>query len=289
MPDISPTLNESKVRKWGTKLLAIADWGGSDAIPADLFGVDHLPVALPAGFKELGLISTDGVVLADSLSTENTDADQSLEPVRTDLTGREQSMTATFLEANAWVNAISHGKQVSEFPADRDGAWDFTDEGISDFPYYLAMMIAKDGVGDQTVYRVEAAYKMKVTAKTDRTVARRTAEQFGFTFGLFRDKTLNKTYRRAEDGPSLHAPSTLPVISAVTPSEAAVGEIVKITGTRFTGTTGITIDAVAVTEFSVHSDDTIYAVIPATVSGAADVVVTTAAGASTAYAYTAAA
>jgi hypothetical protein len=33
-------------------------------------------VALPAGFKELGLISTDGFVLADSLSTENTDADQ---------------------------------------------------------------------------------------------------------------------------------------------------------------------------------------------------------------------
>ncbi len=64
-------------------------------------------------------------------------------------------------------------------PADRDGAWDFTDEGISDFPYYLAMMIAKDGVGDQTVYRVEAAYKMKVTAKTDRTVARRTGSSSG--------------------------------------------------------------------------------------------------------------
>ena len=286
MPDVTPTLNESKVRKWGTVLFAIADIG--TAIPADLFGVDHLPIALPAGFKDLGFITTDGVTAVDSLSSEPTTMLQSLEAVRTDVTGREMNLSAVFGESNAWVNALYHSKLVSEFGADKDGAWDFTEAGISDTPYYRILMFAQDGVGDSAVYRVEAAYKAKVTAKTDRALGRTNAETFGFTFGLFRDQDLDKTYRRAEDGPSMHTPSTLPVVSTVTPSGGAVGDVIKVSGTRFVGVTGITLDAVNVTDYQVHDSSTIYLAIPATVAGAADLIVTTAAGASTAYAYTAA-
>ena len=286
MPDVTPTLNESKVRKWGTVLFAIADIG--TAIPADLFGVDHLPIALPAGFKDLGFITTDGVTAVDSLSSEPTTMLQSLEAVRTDVTGREMNLSAVFGESNAWVNALYHSKLVSEFGADRDGSWDFTEAGISDTPYYRILMFGQDGVGDSAVYRVEAAYKAKVTAKTDRALGRTAPETFGFTFGLFRDQNLDKTYRRTEDGPSMHSPSTLPVISAITPSGGAVGDVVKVSGTRFVGVTGITMDAVTVTDYQVHDSGTIYLAIPATVAGAADVVVTTSAGASTAYAYTAA-
>lgn len=286
MPAVSPTLNESKVRKWGTVLFAIADMG--TAIPDDLFGGDYLPIALPSGFKDLGFITTDGVTAVDSLSSEPTNMLQSLEAVRTDIAGREMSLSAVFGESNAWVNALYHSKLVSEFGADRDGSWDFTEAGISDTPYYRILMFGQDGVGDDAVYRVEAAYKAKVTAKTDRALGRSNPETFGFTFGLFRDQDLDKTYRRAEDGPSMHTPSTLPVISTVTPTGGAVGDVVKVSGTRFVGVTGITMDAVTVTDYQVHDANTIYLAIPATVSGAAAVVVTTSAGASTAYAYTAA-
>lgn len=286
MPAVSPTLNESKVRKWGTVLFAIADT--TTAIPDNLFGGDYLPIALPSGFKDLGFITTDGVTAVDSLSSEPTNMLQSLEAVRTDVTGREMTLSAVFGESNAWVNALYHSKRVSEFGADRDGAWDFTEAGISDTPYYRILMFGQDGVGDDAVYRVEAAYKAKVTAKTDRALGRSNPETFGFTFGLFRDQDLDKTYRRAEDGPSMHTPSTLPVISTVTPTGGAVGDVVKVSGTRFVGVTGITMDAVTVTDYQVHDANTIYLAIPATVSGAADVVVTTSAGASTAYAYTAA-
>lgn len=286
MPAVSPTLNESKVRKWGTVLFAIADMG--TAIPDDLFGGDYLPIALPSGFKDLGFITTDGVTAVDSLSSEPTNMLQSLEAVRTDIAGREMSLSAVFGESNAWVNALYHSKLVSEFGADRDGSWDFTEAGISDTPYYRILMFGQDGVGDDAVYRVEAAYKAKVTAKTDRALGRSNPETFGFTFGLFRDQDLDKTYRRAEDGPSMHTPSTLPVISTVTPTGGAVGDVVKVSGTRFVGVTGITMDAVTVTDYQVHDANTIYLAIPATVSGAADVVVTTSAGASTAYEYTAA-
>ncbi|NCU41026.1 hypothetical protein EOL73_04725 [Candidatus Saccharibacteria bacterium] len=88
--------------------------------------------------------------------------------------------------------------------------------------------------------------------------------------------------------PDVALEAAVPLIVSVLPSGGAPGEMVTITGSRFTGTTGITIDAEAVVEFEVVSDTKIAALIPATVTAAADVVVTNAAGASAAYAYTAA-
>lgn len=80
----------------------------------------------------------------------------------------------------------------------------------------------------------------------------------------------------------------VPVVRLVTPTGAAVGDLVTIYGENFTGTTGVTIDGATVVKFRVQSDNQITALVPATVSGAANVIVTNAAGASTAYAYTAA-
>lgn len=286
MPDITPVLNRSKVHKWGTIVFAIAD--ETTAMPAAFFGVDYKPIALPSGFKDLGFITTDGVTAADSISVEPTTMLQDLEPVRTDLTGREMSLSVVFGESNAWVQGLFHGLPVADWPADRDSAWDYSDEGATDFPYYRVLLFMQDGVGDKALYRVEGGWKAKVTSKTDRALGRGNPETYGVTFKLFRDEVDDITYRRAEDGPSLHSPSTLPVIAAVTPTGGAVGDVLKVTGSRFTGVTGITIDAVTVTDYQVHDAGTIYLAIPSGVSGAADLVVTTTAGASTAFAYTAA-
>lgn len=280
------TKNESAVRKWGTQLLAIADYDA--AAPSSFFGGDHLPLALPSGHLDLGFVTTDGVTVADSLSSESTSMLQSLEPVREDLTGRDQSMSVVFGEANAWVNALYHGLQVADFPADREGAWEYTDAGITDTPYYRVLLYGQDGVGSQAIYRVEYAYKAKVTSKTDRAMSRSASESYGFTFKLFRDSLLDKTLYRGQDGPGLASSTQVPVISAATPSGGAPGDLLKISGARFLGTTGITIDGEAVVEFAVDDFSTIYAVIPSGVTGSAPIVVTTAAGASDPFAYTAA-
>lgn len=83
-----------------------------------------------------------------------------------------------------------------------------------------------------------------------------------------------------------------PILESVGPAGQAVGEQVVIRGYNFLGTTGITIDGQtvgALTEkFSIIDANTIVATIPATVSGASPVIVTNAAGASDAFAYTAA-
>lgn len=286
MPAVTPTLNEKKVRKWGTMKFMIAD---DDAtIPDELFGGDYLPISLPpTGFKDLGWVTTEGISSSDSLTSESDFGLQSLEPTRADLTGRERSLQVVFKESNNWVNSLFHHKLVSEFDADRDAAWDFTDSTSSDLPYYRILLAAQDGVGDAAVYRFEVAYRAKVTAKTDRALSR-SAETFGFTFGLFRDPVLDKTFRRAEDGPSMHGSSLLPVVANATPSGAAVGDVLKVTGNRFTGVTGITLDGETVTDYQVHDTNTLYIVVPAAVTGAADLIVTTSAGASNTYEYTAA-
>ena len=79
-----------------------------------------------------------------------------------------------------------------------------------------------------------------------------------------------------------------PLVESAGPALQGVGEQVVIRGYNFLGTSAITIDAQVVVEFSVIDANTIVAVIPALVTGAAPVVVTNAAGAGGSFAYTAA-
>lgn len=77
--------------------------------------------------------------------------------------------------------------------------------------------------------------------------------------------------------------AAVPVVSGVTPSTlaAAGGDVVLISGNRFTGATGVTIAGNAATHFTVYSDGLIAATAPAHAAGTGlAVVVTTAAGAS---------
>lgn len=84
--------------------------------------------------------------------------------------------------------------------------------------------------------------------------------------------------------------STTPLIAAVLPAEAAPGELVTISGSGLLGATALTIDGVSVPaeEFLVVNGATIIAAVPAGVTGAAPVIVTTPGGASSAFAYVAA-
>lgn len=76
------------------------------------------------------------------------------------------------------------------------------------------------------------------------------------------------------------------VIAAISPSGQAAGEVVKISGSGFTGATAVTFDT-AEASFTVASGTEIYASIPATITGATAVTVTTAAGTSEDAAYVA--
>lgn len=204
MPDVQTmlTTNENNVRKWGTQLLALM---APDApVPTSFFGeTDHLPI-LPEDALQMGFITTDGISAEDSISTEPTNMLQSLEPVRQDLTGIEKSLTVAFGEDNAFVQALWHGTPFEDFPEQAGNPWSFDDGEISQYPYYRLLIIGQDGVGSNARYRVEFAYRATLTAKESRTMNRSDAETYGFTFGLFRDPVIGRSYTRLQNGPAYH-------------------------------------------------------------------------------------
>ena len=75
-------------------------------------------------------------------------------------------------------------------------------------------------------------------------------------------------------------------ITSATPSGAAATEIVKISGTSFTGATVVKFGATNATAFVIDDSTTIYATVPAGTAGSAAITVTTPAGVSSAFAYT---
>ncbi|KMM44859.1 hypothetical protein CWIS_13575, partial [Cellulomonas sp. A375-1] len=85
------------------------------------------------------------------------------------------------------------------------------------------------------------------------------------------------------------APATKPTLTSATPSAVAQGGQVTIKGSGFTGTiptSGVKFGATNATSWVVVGDSTIVAIMPAGTAGAANTVVTNAAGASDALPYT---
>ena len=189
--------NNKNVRKWGTQLLAIADY--STAMPSSFFdAATGKPNALPAGFKVRGYISTDGAKMSRGIESADTNAVQDLEPVRSDITGRTRTLQLTFLEMNAWVKALEHGLPVSQWPVKNDAGFEYTDGETTEFPYYRLIWIGQDGIGIGTHYRIEAGYRVKVTGQGDTTKNRSDAEGEDTTFTFFRDPTTGKTFYEGE-------------------------------------------------------------------------------------------
>jgi hypothetical protein len=75
----------------------------------------------------------------------------------------------------------------------------------------------------------------------------------------------------------------IPTVTATSPVTGPVagGTLVKVTGSKFTGTTTVKFGTVNASAFTVDSDSTIYAVAPAQAAGAKNITVTNAVGVST--------
>lgn len=79
-----------------------------------------------------------------------------------------------------------------------------------------------------------------------------------------------------------------PILESALPAGAAPGDQIVLRGYNLSGTTGVTVDGVAVAELIVVDTNTLVLVVPATVAGSAPIIVTNPAGASTALPYAAA-
>ena len=82
------------------------------------------------------------------------------------------------------------------------------------------------------------------------------------------------------------ATNSAPVVSSATPSGAAVGTLLRILGSFFTGATTVTIGGVSVVQKDIVSDNQIEILVPAGTAGSAPIIVTNTTGASNSLAYT---
>lgn len=77
------------------------------------------------------------------------------------------------------------------------------------------------------------------------------------------------------------ATTLVPKIAVISPASTAALKVIQISGSRFSGTTAVTVKGTTA-PFTILSDNQLAVYVPATVAGAAPVIVTNAAGASVA-------
>lgn len=107
------------------------------------------------------------------------------------------------------------------------------------------------------------------------------ADKGGWTFTLTNDGVVERiTSPIAGDGK--------PILESASPAGQTVGDLIVVRGYNLGSTVSATIDGQSVAEMRIVDDYTVVMLIPATVAGSAPVIVTNAAGASTALPYAAA-
>ena len=232
-------------------------------------------VALPAGFFDLGYVNDSGVTETTSQTVGKIRAWQKGAVVRTTVTEGEASYKLVLIQTSRATLAEYYGADVAA-----DGS--IVLNPLRERPHRSYIIDVIDGsevirtyipdgqvteVGDQ-VYAagVPIGYEVTITAYDNATIGG-AAKKWYATLGV----------------------ATIPTIVSVTPSGAAAGSMVKIVGTQFVGVvavTGVKFGGVSAASFIVDDAFTIYATLPAGSAGSAPVIVTNAAGASVAAAYT---
>lgn len=131
------------------------------------------------------------------------------------------------------------------------------------------------------------APEAQVTAITEGPFVRNGLQSFDMTLTCYKDGNGRKAYRYYNKNAA--ADAGLPVVNSRAPGgDLAVGggEILVLSGTNFTGTTGVTVDGDAVLDFQVIDNRTLSVITPAQLAGTYDLVVTNATGAGTAFSVT---
>lgn len=188
MPEVATLLDDDNrlVAKHGTQLMGIADYS-ADVPDAWFAGTPLTPAPLPSGFRNMGYITTDGIGKAADVSTSAVNMVQDRDPVRTDIDSKTSTWTVTFGEANAWTKGLYYGLPVEEWVANKAAAWEYHDGEVTEDPEYRLYVITQDRVGASAIYRVEFAYKAKVTDLGDSSLQRSDPETTEFTFTLLKD------------------------------------------------------------------------------------------------------
>lgn len=240
--------------------------------------------ALNGAFDDSGYISEDGLTLTPDRSIESI-KDWSGSIVRTILSEFNGTLAWSHLETNleSMKNWFGDDNVSVVDPTVSSGTQVTAILNASEMPRKSWVFKIKDG--DKRVLVVVPDGQVTESGEVEFTKS--AALTWPVTLTSYPDSSGNNVYVITDDG--VFSGSAVPAITSVLPSGAAEDELVTITGVRFTGVTGaasVKFGANNAAEYVVLNDTTIVAALPAGSAGAANVVVTNGAGASSASSYT---
>lgn len=125
----------------------------------------------------------------------------------------------------------------------------------------------------------------QITAVAEEPFVRNGLQGYDVTLTCYKDDNGRKAYRYIDDGSS----PSVPTIASRIPAgslDTDGGEILVLTGTNFTGTTGVAVGGTAVLDFQIINDQTLSIITPAKTAGAVNIVVTNATGPSAGFSVT---
>jgi len=129
--------------------------------------------------------------------------------------------------------------------------------------------------GLPATFTVDSATQITATSPAYTATVNTTIFVMVLTAAGWCEPTMNDMYTYQVATP----PTGAPTVTTITPASGAAGDTITITGTGFTGATTVDFDTTAATSFTVVSDTSITATVPAGV-GTVDVMVTNSSGTS---------
>jgi hypothetical protein len=190
--------------KHGIQLLAIADY--SEAVPDAWYESDEtsglmIPKVLPAGYRNMGYITTDGQVFSTAVTSDDVMAVQDTSPIRSDRSQETETFKVKFLEAgNGYVQALRANQPVSAWPATKYAGFEMHRGESTATNYYRALVLTQDGslASGTPIFTTVFAYRVSVTDYDDTTLNRSNAEEVGFTFTAYKDPVVKRSITRAQ-------------------------------------------------------------------------------------------
>ena len=238
-------------------------------------------VATPNGsFTDLGYIAEDGVKLSQKTSWVQI-RDWGGDLVKTFLTEFTGTLQFTCLETNANVlKAIYGTSNVSVVaPTVSTGTEITTKLNASQAPENAWLFNVKAGAAKVRVVVADGA----VTDRSDIVLVRKDVIKYELTLECYPDGSGDSIKLITNDG--VTSTSALPGIAGLNQITGTAGNIIIITGVRFTGASSVLFGVTAAGDFEVLNDSTIIATV-AGAAGATTITVTTPAGVSATFPFT---
>jgi hypothetical protein len=159
------------------------------------------PLALPdAAWGDVGYMTTDGISLANSIESTDTNSWGSNAPTRSDITGSTSTMAFTAQETNLKTIELLTGTDLSAFTPPTSGELSVAMPDRPTSRYFRAMAMAVDDGDDGEIYIATFFPRAKVTTFGDQAYAN-SEIVYPVTLTGYRDSTLGYSRKLFWGGP----------------------------------------------------------------------------------------